>query len=228
MSWGRWASPGPQARHPPPLSVPSPCPGASATSGASVHGRRGQGPGLGGPCGVRGTFVLGGCISESQVCGGGGVPWGREGQGLGRPVGTVPASAQGPLATPSSAGHRPPAAVGRRAAERPAHAPRGHEPAPDGLHTRVPGGQCRVDHVPVGAPPAGLGAQGGGWAERSAERQGPLPGMSRGSHRRPCGQSFLSLVETGCEGGGGHGGSCPGKSVIRTRVRREPAETLST
>ena len=85
-----------------------------------------------------------------------------------------------------------------------------------------------MDHVPVGAPPAGLGARDGGWAERSAQRQGPLPGTSPGSHPRPCGQSLPSLVETGCEEGGGHGGSCPGKSMIRTRVRREPEETSST
>ena len=62
----------------------------------------------------------------------------------------------------------------------------------------------------LGALSAGLGARGGGWAELSAVRQGPLPGVSHGSHRCPCGQSFLLLVETGCEGGGGHGGICPG------------------
>ena len=59
------ACPHPQSRLSP-VTLPS---GLGRLRGVRARPRR-TGPGLGGPCGVRGTFVLGGCVSETQVCGG--------------------------------------------------------------------------------------------------------------------------------------------------------------
>lgn len=173
-----------------------------------------------------GAHLSWGCISETQV-------WGEEtSPGAGRAQGWEGLRAP---CRPLLRDHRPPQATVHLLQSEGVQL--NDQPTPPEDVSQHPTGyipECPEDNAEwimyrwgLGALPAGLGVQGRGWAELSAVRQGPLPGVSPGSHRRPCGQSSLLLVETGCERGGGHGGRSPGKSVIGMRVLRRPAEASS-